>query len=45
VIENITLLERYADDLVNWEDEKDRRGLKRLFFDAYNSHLDETQTN
>lgn len=37
VQENIGLLERYADDVVNWEDESDRRGLKRMFFDAYNS--------
>ncbi|MER8465989.1 hypothetical protein [Mesorhizobium sp. M1396] len=40
VMENITLLERYADDVVNWEDPSDRRGLKRMFFDAYNSHMD-----
>lgn len=40
VRENIALLERYADDLVNWEDQSDRRGLKRMFYDAYNSHID-----
>ncbi|MEP9349369.1 hypothetical protein [Xanthobacter sp. KR7-225] len=40
VRENINLLGRYADDLVNWEDDTDRRGLKRMFFDAYNSHID-----
>jgi len=40
VRENIGLLGAYADDLVNWEDESDRNGLKRMFFDAYNSHVD-----
>lgn len=40
VKENIALLGRYADDVVNWEDQSDRRGLKRMFFDAYNSHQD-----
>ncbi|RUW61572.1 DUF3037 domain-containing protein [Mesorhizobium sp. M7A.F.Ca.US.008.03.1.1] len=40
VIDNITLLERYSDDLVNWEDPSDQRGLKKIFFDAYNSHVD-----
>ena len=40
VRENIDLLKRYADDIVNWEDASDRHGLKRMFFDAYNSHRD-----
>lgn len=40
VKENIALLEQYADDVVNWEDQSDRNGLKRMFFDAYNSHVD-----
>jgi hypothetical protein len=45
VLENISLLGRYADDIVNWEDPTDRMSLKRLFFDAYNSHVDEIQSD
>jgi transposase-like protein len=40
VRENIDLLSRYADDLVNWEDPTDRTGLTRIFFDAFNAHVD-----
>lgn len=36
--DNLAILKPYADDLVNWEDPTDRRGLERLFFDAFNSH-------
>jgi hypothetical protein len=39
VRENIALLQQYADDVVNWEDRQDREGLKRIFFDAYNAHI------
>lgn len=42
VREHISILTRYADDVVNWEDPQDRKGLKRIFFDAYNSHVDAT---
>ena len=36
--DNLAILRPYADELVNWEDESDRKGLKRIFFDAFNSH-------
>ncbi|GAA0671681.1 hypothetical protein FHT00_001856 [Sphingomonas insulae] len=36
--DNLAILKPYADELVNWEDPSDRRELKRIFFDAYNSH-------
>jgi len=36
--DNLDILRPYADDLVNWEDSSDRRELKRIFYDAYNSH-------
>ncbi len=39
VLENISLLQQYADDVINWEDRQDRDGLKRIFFDAYNAHI------
>ncbi len=42
VREHVALLGRYADDVVNWEDASDRRSLKKMFFDAYNSHIDAT---
>ena len=45
VIENINLLRKYSDDLINWEDRTDREGLKRLFFNAYNAHLDSPATD
>ncbi len=37
--DNLAILKPYADELVNWEDESDRKELKRIFFDAYNSHV------
>jgi hypothetical protein len=40
VRENIKLLSEYADDVVNWTDATDRRSLTRVFFDAYNHHID-----
>ena len=36
--DNLAILRPYADELVNWEDESDRNGLKRIFFDGFNSH-------
>ena len=36
--DNLAILRPYADELVNWEDPQDREGLKRIFFNAYNSH-------
>jgi hypothetical protein len=41
VREHVAILRRYSDDLVNWEDPSDQKELKRIFFDAYNSHQDE----
>lgn len=37
--DNLAILRPYADELVNWEDPSDRKELKRIFFDAYNSHV------
>lgn len=36
--EHISILSQYSEDTLNWEDKSDRDGLKRIFFDAYNSH-------
>jgi len=36
--DNLAILRPYADDLYNWEDKDDRHHLKRVFYDAYNSH-------
>lgn len=41
VREHVSILRRYSDDLVNWEDPTDRKGLQKVFFDAYNSHQDD----
>ena len=31
-------LKEYSEDTLNWDDASDREGLKRMFFDAFNSH-------
>jgi hypothetical protein len=35
---NLAILKPYTDHLVNWDDPSDRRGLQRIFYDAYNAH-------
>lgn len=37
--DNLAILKPYADDVMNWEDAHDREQVRRLFFDAYNSHV------
>lgn len=38
VSEHIAILKEYSEDTLNWDDPSDREGLKRIFFDAFNSH-------
>ncbi|MBS0410324.1 MAG: DUF3037 domain-containing protein [Proteobacteria bacterium] len=38
VSEHISILKQYSEDMLNWDDPTDREGLKRIFFDAFNSH-------
>jgi hypothetical protein len=38
--ENVRLMEEYSDEVLNWTDRDHQARLKRIFFDAYNSHRD-----
>ena len=38
--DNLAILKPYADDVMNWEDQHDREAVRRLFYDAYNTHAD-----
>jgi hypothetical protein len=38
--ENVRLMEEYSDEVLNWSDHAHQIRLKRIFYDAYNTHRD-----